>query len=148
MRRSCQCRLSCPCADLVSDVVAAESPESGSARKRARLSSPTYEEHFPITQEDVETFDELERQLSQSVPVVPPHSRSLPSETEASGMPATNRRSIGLEKTETGAMDEGACIQSLQLCEMFRTCCCACSMAVVAYQAIDYTRSRRRRQLF
>ncbi|RPD82278.1 hypothetical protein L226DRAFT_607431 [Lentinus tigrinus ALCF2SS1-7] len=57
-----------------------ESPESG-ARKRRRLSSPTYEEHFPITQEDMATFDELQKQLSQAAPVVPSQSRSLPSES-------------------------------------------------------------------
>ncbi|KAI0756270.1 hypothetical protein C8Q80DRAFT_1127651 [Daedaleopsis nitida] len=56
------------------------SPESGSARKRQRLSSPTYEEQFPITQADMETFDELEKQLSQIAPVVPSQSRSLPFE--------------------------------------------------------------------
>ncbi|RDX51158.1 hypothetical protein OH76DRAFT_1555272 [Lentinus brumalis] len=61
-----------------------ESPESGSARKRPRLSSPTYEEHFPITQEDMATFDELEKQLSQAMPVVPSQSRSLPSEAHKS----------------------------------------------------------------
>ncbi|KAI0654510.1 hypothetical protein C8Q70DRAFT_523623 [Cubamyces menziesii] len=57
-----------------------ESP-GGSARKRRRLSSPTYEEHFgPISQNDVQAFDEVEFQLSQSVPVVPSQSRALPHE--------------------------------------------------------------------
>ena len=61
-------------------VPTAESP-GGSARKRRRLSSPTYEEHFgPISQNDVQAFDEVEFQLSQSVPIVPSQSRGLPSE--------------------------------------------------------------------
>ncbi|KAI0368834.1 hypothetical protein BV20DRAFT_968597 [Pilatotrama ljubarskyi] len=58
-----------------------ESPVGGSAHKRRRLSSPTYEEHFgPISQEDVRAFDEVEMRLSQSVPLVPSQSRALPSE--------------------------------------------------------------------
>ncbi|KAI0673760.1 hypothetical protein C8Q78DRAFT_1186090 [Trametes maxima] len=57
-----------------------ESP-GGSARKRRRLSSPTYEEHFgPISQQEAQAFDELETSLSQSVPVVPSQSRALPLE--------------------------------------------------------------------
>ncbi|KAH9897778.1 hypothetical protein C8Q73DRAFT_779673 [Cubamyces lactineus] len=62
-----------------------ESP-GGSARKRRRLSSPTYEEHFgPISQNDVQAFDEVEFQLSQSGPVVPSQSRGLPSEEVTRG---------------------------------------------------------------
>ena len=49
-------------------MVAAESPESGSARKRQRLSSPTYDDYFPITQEQIQTFEEADKQVSQSLP--------------------------------------------------------------------------------
>ncbi len=82
MRRSCE-YLKCLHVCIAEHAIA-ESPESGSARKRPRLSSPTYEEHFPITQEDMATFDELEKQLSQAMPVVPSQSRSLPSEAHKS----------------------------------------------------------------
>ncbi|KAI9057745.1 hypothetical protein FKP32DRAFT_1321754 [Trametes sanguinea] len=57
-----------------------ESPE-GSARKKRRLSSPSYEDYFgPISQQDVQAFDEAEVHLSQSVPLLPSQSRALPSE--------------------------------------------------------------------
>ena len=46
----------------------AESPEPGSTHKRQRLSSPTYDEYFPITQEDMHAFEEIDKQLSQRVP--------------------------------------------------------------------------------
>ena len=55
----------------------AESPEPGSARKRQRLSSPTYDEHFTITQEEMHAFDEIDRQLSQQASVLPSISRAL-----------------------------------------------------------------------
>ncbi|KAI0778800.1 hypothetical protein BD413DRAFT_511860 [Trametes elegans] len=60
-----------------------ESPQ-GSARKRRRLSSPTYEEHYgPISQEDVQAFEQYELELSQSAPAVPSQLRALPSEGAA-----------------------------------------------------------------
>ncbi|KAI0652483.1 hypothetical protein C8Q79DRAFT_102638 [Trametes meyenii] len=57
-----------------------ESP-GGGARKRRRLSSPMYEDHFgPISQQEAQALDEIETSLSQSVPVVPSQSRGLPPE--------------------------------------------------------------------
>ncbi|KAI1793117.1 hypothetical protein LXA43DRAFT_1060141 [Ganoderma leucocontextum] len=57
-----------------------ESPEPGSAHKRQRLSSPTYDEHFPITQDDMRAFDEIDKQLSQRTCLVPSQARCLPAE--------------------------------------------------------------------
>ena len=66
MRRSCKTLSICLFDSF--DMVAAESPESGSARKRQRLSSPTYDDYFPITQEQIQTFEEADKQVSQSLP--------------------------------------------------------------------------------
>ncbi|KAM5535834.1 hypothetical protein V8D89_010452 [Ganoderma adspersum] len=66
-----------------------ESPEPGSAHKRQRLSSPTYDEFFPITQEDMHAFDEIDKQLSQRARSSPSKLRSLPTE-EHTGMDTDN----------------------------------------------------------
>ena len=93
----------------------AESPEPGSARKRQRLSSPTYDEHFTITQEEMHAFDEIDKQLSQQASVVPPGSRTVPVE----GMEAvevTTADSGGLDDNVVGKEDrsglavQGTCI--------------------------------------
>ncbi|KAH9932032.1 uncharacterized protein BXZ73DRAFT_89984 [Epithele typhae] len=54
------------------------SPEP--ARKRQRLSSPTYDEYFPITQEELHAFDEADRMLSRALPHRASQHRRLPSE--------------------------------------------------------------------
>ena len=71
----------------------AESPEPGSARKRQRLSSPTYDEHFTITQEEMHAFDEIDKQLSQQASIVPSGSRTVPVE--------------GMEDVEVTTADSG-----------------------------------------
>ena len=71
----------------------AESPEPGSARKRQRLSSPTYDEHFTITQEEMHAFDEIDKQLSQQAYIVPSGSRTVPVE--------------GMEDVEVTTADSG-----------------------------------------
>ncbi|TBU29846.1 hypothetical protein BD311DRAFT_660398 [Dichomitus squalens] len=81
----------------------AESPEPESARKRQRLSSPTYDEHFPITQEEMSAFDEIDKQLSQRALVLPSRSRTLSAEeTEDVELTTANHGASG-----EGVMGEG-----------------------------------------
>lgn len=79
MRRSCKYHRICA-ESVTSETLIAESPESGSARKRQRLSSPTYDEYFPITQHEVQVFEEAERRLSQGVFLKSSERRRPPSE--------------------------------------------------------------------
>ena len=86
--------------------VLAESPESESARKRRRLSSPTYDEQFPITQEDIHTFEEADKQLSQAMYNSSTQRRRLPSEEpDESGGAAVDDDILGGAAEEAEARD-------------------------------------------
>ena len=84
----------------------AESPEPGSARKRQRLSSPTYDEHFTITQEEMHAFDEIDKQLSQQASVIRSVSRPLHIEG-MEDVEVTTADSGGLDDNVVGKEDRG-----------------------------------------
>ncbi|KAI0785379.1 hypothetical protein BC629DRAFT_516029 [Irpex lacteus] len=54
--------------------------DSPSSRKKQRLSSPTYDEQFELSQDQIKAFDEFERALTQRCPSPSPKSPLKPSQ--------------------------------------------------------------------